>query len=238
MPRRRGLLSLDRRAGHRRDVTAATAETSENVGYFDPRMRAWIIRRADHRPCPGDDRPGDRLPDHRSARHVTPLEALQPTGLVLMMGAGSALLAQWGLIPMLDLKPRALVLAGRRWALWAAWLTGTRDVALRDRDGLCAARARHGVSGAAGLHRRRLAGRWAQRRRVRWRARSRRSTARRSCSGRRWEWDCTSCGGRCPYRGGVPGVPAGLCVGGDATHRAIERHEHLTQSLQAWPSAF
>ncbi len=43
---------------------------------------------------------------------VSPIEALQPTGLVLMMGAGSALLAQWGLIPLLDLKPRALILAG------------------------------------------------------------------------------------------------------------------------------
>ncbi|RYD86317.1 MAG: MFS transporter, partial [Sphingomonadales bacterium] len=41
-----------------------------------------------------------------------PLEALQPTGLVLMMGAISALLAQWGMIPLLDLKPRALIFSG------------------------------------------------------------------------------------------------------------------------------
>ena len=43
---------------------------------------------------------------------VSPADALEPTGLVLMMGAGSALLAQWGLIPLLDLKPRALILVG------------------------------------------------------------------------------------------------------------------------------
>ena len=44
--------------------------------------------------------------------HVTPLDALQPTGLVLMLGAVSSLLVQWGLIPLFDLKPRALVLIG------------------------------------------------------------------------------------------------------------------------------
>jgi hypothetical protein len=56
---------------------------------------------------------------------VSPMEALQPTGLVLMMGAGSALLAQWGLIPLLDLKPRALILAGAAIGVVGCVATGT-----------------------------------------------------------------------------------------------------------------
>jgi hypothetical protein len=43
---------------------------------------------------------------------LPPAEALGPTGLVLMMGAGAALLAQWGVIPRLDLNPRQLLWVG------------------------------------------------------------------------------------------------------------------------------
>ena len=41
-----------------------------------------------------------------------PGEAQQAIGIVLMMGAGAALLVQWGLIPLLNLQPRALVIVG------------------------------------------------------------------------------------------------------------------------------
>ena len=50
--------------------------------------------------------------------HLSPAEALPPTGLVLIMGAGAALLAQWGLIPLLNLDARRLVLAGLVATLW------------------------------------------------------------------------------------------------------------------------
>ena len=57
--------------------------------------------------------------------HLPPAEALHPTGLVLMMGAGASLLAQWGLIPMLDLRPRALVLTGAALGAIGCVATGT-----------------------------------------------------------------------------------------------------------------
>ena len=57
--------------------------------------------------------------------HLPPTEALQPTGLVLMLGAGASLLAQWGLIPMLDLRPRALVLAGATLGACGCVVTGS-----------------------------------------------------------------------------------------------------------------
>ncbi|MEP9358978.1 MFS transporter [Sphingomonas sp. KR3-1] len=92
-------------------VTAATAETSENVRYFDPRIRAWIIAGliVGHAQAMTGQAIGFLIIDRM---HVAPIDAIHPTGLVLMIGAGSSLLAQWGLIPMLDLKPRALILAG------------------------------------------------------------------------------------------------------------------------------
>lgn len=43
---------------------------------------------------------------------ATPEQATDYIGIVLMSGAGATLLAQWGLIPMLHLSPRASVLVG------------------------------------------------------------------------------------------------------------------------------
>lgn len=92
-------------------VTAALAEPSQPVRYFDPRIRGWIIAGLviGHAQAMTGQAIGFLVIDRMG---VSPMEALQPTGLVLMMGAISALLAQWGLIPLLDLRPRALVLAG------------------------------------------------------------------------------------------------------------------------------
>jgi len=92
-------------------VTAATSQTSERVGYFDPRVRGWMISGlvVGHAQAMTGQAIGFLIIDRLA---VAPIDALQPTGLVLMMGAGSALLAQWGLIPLLDLRPRALILAG------------------------------------------------------------------------------------------------------------------------------
>jgi MFS family permease len=55
---------------------------------------------------------------------LPPIEALEPTGLVLMMGAGSTLLIQWGIIPLLNLSPRRLMLAGLVLAAIGCALTG------------------------------------------------------------------------------------------------------------------
>jgi MFS family permease len=92
-------------------VTAATAETSERVGYFDPRIRTWIVAGLiiGHAQAMTGQAIGFLVIDRMQ---LAPIDAIQPTGLVLLMGAGASLLAQWGLIPILDLRPRALVLAG------------------------------------------------------------------------------------------------------------------------------
>jgi len=106
-------------------VTAATAdETSENVRYFDPRIRAWIVAGLiiGHAQAMTGQAIGFLVIDRMQ---LPPVEALQPTGLVLMIGAGASLLAQWGLIPMLDLRPRALVLAGAGLGLLGCLATGT-----------------------------------------------------------------------------------------------------------------
>jgi len=106
-------------------VTAATAEeTSENIRYFDPRIRAWIVAGLiiGHAQAMTGQAIGFLVIDRMQ---LPPVEALQPTGLVLMIGAGASLLAQWGLIPMLDLRPRALVLAGAGAGLLGCVATGT-----------------------------------------------------------------------------------------------------------------
>jgi MFS family permease len=93
------------------NVTAATAEGSERVKLFDPRIRAWMIVGLvfGHAQAMAGQTMGFLVIDRL---HVASTEALQSTGLVLMMGAGSSLLAQWGVIPLLDLSPRKLVIAG------------------------------------------------------------------------------------------------------------------------------
>jgi MFS family permease len=106
-------------------VTAATAEeTSENVRYFDPRIRIWIIAGLiiGHAQAMAGQAIGFLVIDRMQ---LPPIEALHPTGLVLMIGAGASLLAQWGLIPMLDLRPRALVLVGAALGLVGCVATGT-----------------------------------------------------------------------------------------------------------------
>ncbi|AJP73561.1 MFS transporter [Sphingomonas hengshuiensis] len=92
-------------------VTATVGDQSQRVGFFDKRIRAWIIVGLviGHAQAMTGQAIGFLVIDRLG---VSPMDALQPTGLVLMMGAGAALLAQWGLIPLLDLKPRALVIVG------------------------------------------------------------------------------------------------------------------------------
>ena len=56
--------------------------------------------------------------------HLSAAEAAAETGMVLMVGAGAALLAQWGLIPNLKLAPRQLALWGSVLAAAGCVLTG------------------------------------------------------------------------------------------------------------------
>lgn len=81
-------------------ITAATAPHSEHVGFFDPRIRSWMTAGLvfGHAQAMTGQAIGFLVIDRL---HLPPAEALQPTGIVLMMGAGAALLVQWGLIPLL-----------------------------------------------------------------------------------------------------------------------------------------
>jgi MFS family permease len=94
-------------------ITAATAPRTETegVGFFDPRIRAWMIVGlvTGHAQAMAGQTIGFLVIDRLG---VAPEVALEPTGLVLMMGAGAALLAQWGIIPMFNLVPAALVRVG------------------------------------------------------------------------------------------------------------------------------
>jgi hypothetical protein len=104
-------------------VTAATHLVGERVGYLDPRIRAWMIMGLlmGHAQAMTGQAIGFLVIDRLG---VAPIEALKPTGLVLIMGAGSALLVQWGLIPLLKLDPKRLVLVGLALSAVGCALTG------------------------------------------------------------------------------------------------------------------
>jgi MFS family permease len=104
-------------------VTAATQPHTEHIGYTDPRIRAWMIAGLvmGHAQAMTGQAIGFLVMDRLA---LAPADALQPTGIVLMMGAGAALLAQWGVIPRLSLTPRKLVLIGLAIAAVGTALTG------------------------------------------------------------------------------------------------------------------
>lgn len=104
-------------------VKAAVAPRGVRVGYADPRIRHWMLAGLvmGHAQAMTGQAIGFLVIDRMG---LPPAQAMEATGLVLMMGAGAALLAQWGLIPLLDLRPRQLVLAGLALAAAGCALTG------------------------------------------------------------------------------------------------------------------
>ncbi len=104
-------------------VTAASTAKGEHVGFADPRVRTWMILGLvmGHAQAMTGQAIGFLVIDRLG---VAPVEALEATGIVLMMGAGSALLVQWGIIPLLNLNPRQLVLVGLVLSAAGTALTG------------------------------------------------------------------------------------------------------------------
>jgi predicted MFS family arabinose efflux permease len=104
-------------------VRAATAAKGEAVGFLDRRVRAWMITGLvmGHAQAMTSQAIGFLVIDRLQ---LAPAQALEPTGIVLMMGAGASLLVQWGMIPLLNLNPRQLVLAGLSIAAAGMALTG------------------------------------------------------------------------------------------------------------------
>lgn len=95
-------------------VTAAVApEGGARIAALDPRIRWWLFVGLvmGHAQAMTGQVVGFLVIDRLG---VSPVDALGATGLVLMTGAGASLLAQWGMIPLLALRPRALVLVGDR----------------------------------------------------------------------------------------------------------------------------
>ncbi len=105
------------------NVVAQTGSQIERVGYLDPRIRPWMIAGLvmGHAQAMTGQAIGFLVIDRLA---FAPAAALQPTGLVLIMGAGAALLVQWGLIPLLNLDPRRLVIVGLVLAAAGTLLTG------------------------------------------------------------------------------------------------------------------
>ena len=104
-------------------VAAAMQPHVEHVGYLDRRVRGWMIAGLvmGHAQAMTSQAIGFLVIDRLG---IAPQLALEPTGIVLMMGAGAALLVQWGVIPLLGLSPRRLVLAGLILAAAGVALTG------------------------------------------------------------------------------------------------------------------
>ncbi len=87
-------------------VRAATGATGERVGFFDGRVRGWMIAGlvSGHAQAMTSQAIGFLVIDRL---HVAPAAALAPPRLVQMMGAGAALLAEWGLAPPARASPWA-----------------------------------------------------------------------------------------------------------------------------------
>ena len=104
-------------------VTAATQPHWERVRYADPRIRTWMILGVvlGHAQAMTGQAVGFMVIDRLA---LAPAAALEPTALVLMMGAGAALLVQWGIIPLLALTPRQMMVVGLALSAAGCALTG------------------------------------------------------------------------------------------------------------------
>ena len=89
------------------------SDDARPLSWFDRRIRPWLVAGliGGHANAMLLGVIGFVVLDRLHLR-ATPELATDPTGLVLMAGAGATLLAQWGLIPGLKLTPRISVLAG------------------------------------------------------------------------------------------------------------------------------
>ncbi len=90
---------------------AMTEDTGANIGFTDRRIMPWLLNGTvmGHAQAMTGQAMGFLVIDRLG---LAPELAQQSIAIVLMTGAFAALLVQWGLIPLLDLRPRALILVG------------------------------------------------------------------------------------------------------------------------------
>ncbi|MGB7407681.1 MAG: MFS transporter [Pontixanthobacter sp.] len=84
-----------------------------NMGWWEPRLRPWVMTGllGGHAHAMVLGIAGFLVLDRLGLRD-TPEAGAGPVGLVLMSGAIATLLAQWGIIPRMNLGPRAAILSG------------------------------------------------------------------------------------------------------------------------------
>lgn len=104
-------LSLGGEVGVIAPVEPINDQSSRHISITDRRIRPWMIAGiiAGHAQAMVGQVIAFLVLDRLA---LQPVEAQPVIGLVLMTGAGASLLAQWGLIPRLNLQPPALVIAG------------------------------------------------------------------------------------------------------------------------------
>lgn len=102
--------------------------TAERIGWTDRRILPWTIAGlvGGHAQAMLLGVIGFVVLDRMGLRG-TPDLAAEPTGHVMLVGAVATLLAQWGLIPLLSLKPRTAVVIGAGMGGVGALLVGIGD---------------------------------------------------------------------------------------------------------------
>lgn len=102
--------------------------TAERIGWADRRILPWTIAGlvGGHAQAMLLGVIGFVVLDRMGLRG-TPDLAAEPTGHVMLVGAVATLLAQWGLIPLLSLKPRTAVIVGSAIGGIGALLVGIGD---------------------------------------------------------------------------------------------------------------
>ncbi|MFS0738356.1 MFS transporter [Sphingomonas sp. 1P06PA] len=92
-------------------IAAVNTQSPGQLAWNDARLWPWMVSGvvAGHAQAMASQAMGFLIIDRLA---LPPIAAQPLIGLVLMAGAGAALLAQWGIIPRLKLSPRALILWG------------------------------------------------------------------------------------------------------------------------------
>ncbi len=109
------------------------AGPARNMGWWEPRLRPWVLTGllGGHAHAMILGIAGFLVLDRLGLRD-TPMAGAGPVGIVLMCGAIATLLAQWGIIPRMNLGPRAAILLGVSLAAVGVLLFG----AARDLHGI------------------------------------------------------------------------------------------------------
>lgn len=110
------------------DAENFAEDSTARISWLDPQVRGWNIAGlvGGHAQAMMLGTVGFLVLDRLHLR-ATPDLAAEPTGHVLWVGALATLLAQWGLIPLLSMKPRTAVIAGSAIGGAGALLVGMGD---------------------------------------------------------------------------------------------------------------